>query len=308
MKIILIITLLVVGVNGLNAQPLGFSGMEKIGDSNYLVVIDKKNYQDGARLAILKVDESNGYSIEKLKVKNWKHDQGRSNDLESVCSVPGAKDEFLLVESGYWEGDYGRIFHIRLEDEKVKVKNVYQVPSISPAGKKNPEGDNFEGVACVKKKNTIYILLGERGGTTLNPNGLLRIGILKKGKEKVDWKTYGDEAIVVKAPKSKKDKRVIRSITDLHMSKEGVLYASAAVDSGDMGPFSSIVYKVGQVYFENHKVKLALSKNRKPLYVVDGFKIEALSSAPLDMPDCKFSIGTEDESYPGQWRPLFSVN
>lgn len=307
-QILLVITFLIFQKGSLYAQPIGFSGMEKIGDSKFLVVYDKKNFQDGDRLAILKVNEKDGFSLKKIEIKNWKHKDGRANDLESVCSVPGKKNEFLLVESGYWEGDFGRIFHAKLEDDKLKIKNTYSLPSISPGGKNNPEGDNFEGVVCLKHKDDLFILLGERGGTIRNPNGLLRIGILNKAQDKIDWKTYQENPIVVKAPKQKKDDRAIRSITDLHINKDGVIYASAAIDAGDMGPFSSFVYEVGQLYFINDKIRMAKSRIKKPLWFVDGFKIEALSSAPAGIANCKMSIGTEDENYPGQWRPVYGLN
>ena len=292
----------------LQAQSIGYSGMEKISNSKYLVVIDKKNFHDGDRLAIVSVDKEDGCKIRKIDIKDWKHKHGRGNDLESVCAVPETKDEYLLVEAGYWEGEFGRIFHVRLKDEKLKVLKVYHIPSISPGGKKNPTGDNFEGVACLKYNNDLYVVLGERGGTTRFPNGLLRIGILKEGAKKIDWNTYAEDTFEVKLPKSVKTTKMMRTVTDLHLDKDGKLFASAAVDDSDVGPFKSVVYEVGTLEFNKGKLNLVKAPKGKPVYVVDGFKIEAIAASPKFMKSSKLCFGTEDETLSGQWRPLFTEN
>lgn len=308
MKQVILIVLLVLGVSGLKAQNIGFSSMEKIDDSEFLVVFDKKNFQDGNRLAVLTVSEENGYSIKELKVKDWKHKEGRANDLEAVSAIPGTKNEYLLVEAGYWEGEFGRIFHVELNKEKIKIKKVYKIPSISPGGKSNPEGDNFEGVACIKHDGDLYVILGERGGTTRFPNGLLRIGILKEGAKQIDWETFAEDTFEVKLPKAVKTTKMMRTVTDLYLDKGGKLFASAAVDDSDIGPFKSVVYEVGTLEFKKGKLNIAKARKGKQVYTVDGFKIEAIAASPKFMKSSKLCFGTEDETYPGQWRPIYAGN
>lgn len=290
------------------AQPVGFSGMEKIDDSKFLVVFDKKNFQDGNRLAILSINQEKSYELDEIEVKDWKHVEGRGNDLESVCMVPGSENEYLLAESGCWEGDFGRIFYVELIDKTIKVKKVYQLPAISSSGKNNPEGDNFEGIACVKSKNDLYILLGERGGTVRFPNGLIRVGILKEEANEIDWQTYADKTFEAKLPKSVGTFSMMRTITDLHLDIDGRIFASAAIDASDIGPYKSFVYQLGTVVFKKGKLEIEKSKTNKMYYTVDGFKIEALSASPKFINNSKLCIGTEDENFPGQWRALFVQN
>ena len=302
-KLILALTCFLFFLNTATAQ-IGYSGMTKIGKTKYLVVLDTKSFQDEERVALVTINED-GISVDKLKIKDWKHKQGKASDLESVCDVPCTKDEYLLVESGYWNGKFGRIFHVKLKDEKLKVLEVYKLPGISPGGKDNPNGDNFEGVACVKNGKNLYVIIGERGGTTRFPNGLLRIGILNKKKDKIDWQTYADYTVEAILPKSVDKPLAMRTITDLYLEDDGRLFAAAAVDDSDIGPFKSVVYELGRVSFSKGKLKIKQSKN-KHVYTLDGFKVEALSKSPDFMLNSTLCIGTEDEVFGGQWRALYS--
>ncbi len=288
-----------------NAQNIGFSGMEKLNKSSFLFVIDKKSHEEGNRLGIIRIDDNMGYTTCEIKVNNWMHEDGPARDLESVCALPNKKNEFLLVESSYWNGKFGRIFHVKVNKNKVDVLNTYQIPKIESGNKSKTDGYNFEGVACVANNDDLFIILGERGGSEKFIDGLLRIGWLKNGKNVIDWDTYDEHLINVKAPNIQYKNRITRSITDLYLDKEGVLFASAAVDIGDTGPFSSMVYEIGTILFNNNRLHIAVSQNKTPLYIVDGFKIEALSSCPEIIKNGKFSFGTEDENYLGVWRPLF---
>ena len=79
--------------------------------------------------------------------------------------------------------------------------------------------------------------------------------------------------------------------------------AGVSEDVTDMGPFNSVIYKLGQ---------LNGAKNDRPFEIYDsfptwkpvsGFKIEALSG-PIDGVDCDLSFGTEDEMYGGVCRVI----
>jgi hypothetical protein len=45
--------------------------------------------------------------------------------------------------------------------------------------------------------------------------------------------------------------------------------------------------------------------NKQASWVIDGFKVEALSGPASVVAGSFMSFATEDESYSGQWRPLF---
>ncbi len=300
---IFITILLFVTKTSTNAQSIGLSGMEKLNDSSYVVVYDKKNYNSGNRIAILTAKGKSGYKTDEVEVKNWKDLLGKSSDLESVCAVPDTKNEFFIIESSYWMGKYGRIFHIRISGNKAEVLNVYHIPDKKDID--NASGFNFEGSICLKQNNNLYIILGERGGSKKHPEGSLIVGILRDGESSIDWASYKDKIIQVKAPFSDINLKETRSISDLYLNVSGEIFASAAVDKGDNGPFKSIIYKIGIVSFENDNLIITPATDSKPLWTIDGFKIEAISSAPSHFKDAKMSIGTEDENYPGVWRVIY---
>nr|VFJ92933.1 MAG: hypothetical protein BECKLFY1418B_GA0070995_104020 [Candidatus Kentron sp. LFY] len=83
---------------------IDFSGMEQIEPNSYLVVIDKKVYEDGDRVGVLKTEAEGKLTFSPLQITDWNHDDGQANDLESVCRIPGKDSEFLLAEAGYWKG------------------------------------------------------------------------------------------------------------------------------------------------------------------------------------------------------------
>ncbi len=305
LKIITIVLLTIVDRININAQSVGYSGMAPLDDSSYVVVYDKKSFQSGNRIAILSLKNKNGYTVDELAIDDQKLKGGKASDLESICAIPDKKNEFFAVESSYWLGKAGRIFHIKINDHKVAIKNVYNIPDKKDIPDDEASSYNFEGSVCIQKDNKLFLILGERGGSKHHIESSLIVGVLEKGKENIDWKSYNGNIIHVKAPFSDTSKKLRRSISDLYLDQKGVLFASAAIDEGDSGPFSSIIYKIGTVSFQNDTLVITPSENSKPLYTIAGFKVESLSSSPSRFKDSKFSIGTEDENYPGVWRVLY---
>lgn len=282
---------------------LGFSGMEKITSDTYLIVQDKKVYEDGNRVGILKIIKGAEPSYSPLTINDWKHPNGQASDLESVCKIPGEKNEFLLAEAGYWEGKYGRIFHIKLEGVSASVLNVYSVPQIIGSAE-GVDGDNFEGMVCFKKNKTIYVLLGERGGSKIYKNGYLRIGIFDHSKSILSWEKFRNSSIEIEAPGSWTSVKSKRSISDLTLDENDIIWAVATEDAGDEGPFKSVIYKAAILTGINKNPVKAIA-TKKEYWIIDGFKVEALSGPTDLIPGSYMSFGTEDESYDGVWRPLF---
>jgi hypothetical protein len=81
-----------------------------LSDSTYWVVYDVKSHKDGVRLGLIKLT---GETIDVFlfEIDSW-GEEGISSDLESICAVPGKSNEFLIAESGNWQGALGRMFHI----------------------------------------------------------------------------------------------------------------------------------------------------------------------------------------------------
>jgi hypothetical protein len=150
----------------------GYSGMTLIAPDMYVVVHDTKNQEDGPHLGLLRLKKDQGVIYNEIVIQDWQHPDGRANDLESVCALPNHVGEFLAVESGYWEGRYGRIFHLRLQGEEAQVLGTISLPSFADNGK-GKNGDNFEGVVCIPRgEGKWLVVLGERGGSEQYPTGV----------------------------------------------------------------------------------------------------------------------------------------
>jgi len=291
-------------LQAVSASEVGFSGMEQIDSGSYLIVHDKKVYENGVRVGLLNLVKGKAPSYSPLTVDDWKHSDGQASDLESVCRIPGKNDEFLLAEAGYWGGQYGRIFHIKLNGRTASVRNVYKIPKIVGSAD-GVDGDNFEGMVCFKKENTIFVVLGERGGGLTYRNGYLRIGVLNYSGASLSWKEFLDKPVEIIAPGKWTNPKSKRSISDLYMDSSGVIWAAATEDAGDEGPFKSVIYKAA-ILTETDSTKPVRALNTKEAdWTIDGFKVEALSGPSNLVPGSYMSIGTEDESYMGVWRPLF---
>lgn len=301
---LLFIVFILTYLQSVYASGLGFSGMAQVDSNSYFIVIDKKVYEDGDRVGILKITKGESPSFLSLQINDWKHSDGQASDLESVCSVPGRNNEYLLAEAGYWEGQYGRIFHIQLNGNTISVMNVYRVPKIV-GSKDGVDGDNFEGIVCFEKNNTIYVVLGERGGSETYINGYLRIGILNYSNSSLSWSKYASRSVEIVAPGNWNNVQFKRSISDLYLDKNGIIWAVATEDAGDEGPFKSVVYKAAMVSDKGNHLPVRAINSKKAYWTIDGFKVESLAGPSSVVPGSFMSIGTEDETYMGVWRPLF---
>ena len=283
----------------------GFSGMAQMGPNTYLVVHDTKGHRDGPRVGVAEVTRQ-GLRYSPVVVADWKDPDGRSSDLESACALPGLADEFLIAESGPWDGQYGRLFHLRLRGQVGEILRAYPLPILKGRGP-GAEGDNYEGLACAPLEGGRFLLLlGERGGSSVYPSGVLRVGALDLAKGDLQWRDDGRAGMTITAPGDWPPAVVPRSISDLYLDPEGTLWAVATADAGDLGPFRSIVYRLGKVAPRQDDL-LALKQALVVTWVLDGLKIEALAGPAAILPGSALSIGTEDEDLGGVWRGLFPV-
>jgi len=278
----------------------GLSGMARFAPNAYVVVHDAKAYEDGPRLGLVEIDPARGLNYQVLDVSNWSHPEGRASDLEGVCFLGGS--DFLVIESGYWEGKYGRLFHLRLhlaQPNEVEVVQVAKLPLLRD-NTEEQEGDNFEGLACAPiSDGSMLVLLGERGGSGPYPTGYLRWGHYDPNLGTLKFTERGLQGLAVSGP-SPVDSGW-RSITDLHISGSGDLWSSAARDVSDVGPFQSLLYRVGAVR-PDAEVPVEIEGGADEVCRVDGYKVEAVSGA--DLPESTISLGSEDERLGGTWRAL----
>jgi len=281
----------------------GSSGMEQIGEDSYLLVYDVKNFRKGNRLALLKV-KNESLDVYPIAVSNW-GEEGISSDLESICSVPGTQDEFLIAESGNWQGKLGRIFHIKVDtaQRSALVLGSAKLPKLF-RNDRGQKGDQYEAILCLPHEgNKKIIVLGERGGSKVNPSGVVRWGVLDLDKYTLYISMKGLEGKKVSAPGSWVNSDDKRDLTDFHLDDNGTIWAGASEDQGDSGPFYSVVYKLGKVNPDDKENPVSIYTNEILYKEVNGFKIEALSGPCMGI-NSTLSFGTEDEMYGGVWRPL----
>jgi hypothetical protein len=127
----------------------GFSGMARIDETHYLAVHDDKSFETGSRISVIQVVADQNVIVTPLRPTKWEHNDGRSSDLEGVCAIPRRAGEFLLVESGHWAGNYGRLFHVKVDITKrlpqIKVLYAFDLPEFDAKGPGDLDGDEIEG-------------------------------------------------------------------------------------------------------------------------------------------------------------------
>ena len=274
---------------------MGISGMAPAGDGAFLVVHDAKSFEDGPRLSRLTVSPG-GLSYRVLDVADWRHPDGRSSDLEGACAL--GDGAFLVAESGTWEGRFGRLFHVRLTEGGAEVLAAVRIP-FARDNAPGVDGDNLEGLACVADGNAVLMLLGERGASAAYPAGLVRWARFDPAAGTLDVTEAGRAGVPVSAP-GDLVARGFRSVTGLHVAPDGSLWAAASRDPGDLGPFDSVVYRLGRVD-PAASVPVVVEPGGAACAVA-GFKVEAVSAPALS--GSTLSLGTEDEALGGAWRPL----
>lgn len=285
-----------------SAMP-GISGMALMDDGRYLIVIDTKSFSDAPRFGAVDAVTKGGGRFERLPVDGWDRVGGLSNDLEAICALPGRHDEFLAAESSYRDADYGRVFHLRVRDGRIELLSAMPLPTERSNGK---DGMGYEGLACQRIDAERYLLvLGERGGSATRPRGSLRLGEFDADSTRIRWR---DEEIELRAPGSWLLVPSHRDIADLHVDAKGALWSVAASDPDDYGPFRSLVWQVGQLDGNDTAEPLKLAPVQEARWIIDGFKVEAISAPDPRIPGSVLSIGSEDEKLGGVWRALGPAN
>ncbi|ASQ91091.1 hypothetical protein CHL67_09335 [Prosthecochloris sp. GSB1] len=283
----------------------GISGLAAIDGNTYLVVHDALSFEDDPRLSIMIVSAKSGAVFEPLVVDDWRDPDGRPSDLESVCMVPGRENEFLIAESGYWQGKYGRLFHLRLDraTRKAEVLGVTKLPKLADNNSEQV-GDQYEGVACmVSSGSGLVLVLGERGGSPAFPSGVLRWAKLELEPLSLSFTKEGLEGLTVEAPGNWSDSLKNRDISDLYIDPLGNLWISACEDPGDSGPFYSVVFRAGSIV-TGGPAPVVLESEPVAVAKVEGLKVEGLAEPSEEVAAGGMCIGSDDEVYGGVSRFL----
>lgn len=231
------------------------------------------------------------------------------SDLEATCALPHRKNELLVAESGYFEGKYGRMFHVRLKKKndkwKVEMLSVFRPLPQQHSSYSTPTSEHIEGIACIEtSEDQIIVIMATRGGD--GKRGMLVWGMLDGLDTKLPIFTKLKEERIFDNTHSFGS----RDASDLHLEKlckkKWRIWTISVDDPGkDFGPFRSVIYSPGSFTWANNK---GLQFNRtEPIvgWTRDGLKVEALAEPAERVRGSVLSIGTEDESLGGIWQPLF---
>ena len=290
----------------------GYSGMVRVSENEFLMVNDRKNpIQPGYRLGILSLTEEDGVLFTPITVRDWMHEGKEPSDLEACCKIPGRDNEFLLAESGYFNGRFGRIFHVSLSVNKEKGWNVSAIKAFRiytrklNAKDRTYKGDQVEGMACFSAFGKTILAYGERGGKTHAGN---KVGTIVWGT--LDFSTYqfdklGEAPLVNQSLLGDRDCSALL----LELNKDGSIsvLSVATRDEGDNGPFHSVLYRAGRFIVDSKKKTVEFEREARPITIsnLSGLKVEAIDGPAKNAPDSKYSVGTDDEHFGGIWRPLF---
>jgi hypothetical protein len=165
-------------------------------------------------------------------------------------------------------------------------------------------GAHVEGIACIQNKDDLILIFATRGGPVGDQIETARLcwGILDL--EEQSFMPIGKEQLA--------DQNLLgdRGCSDLLLlpgNNSYLVWSVATIDTGDLGPFRSIVYRAGTLLSAPESKDITFIRQRQPTIHADlqGLKVESLAQPAQAAARSAFSIGTDDEVYGGVWRPLF---
>ena len=291
--------------------PSGYDGMVRIAEDTFLFVRDFKTPRSTEpRVGILTVSSKSGVQHTPITVDDWKHDDGLPNDLESCCAIPGRESEYLLSESGMYKGKFGRVFHVRVTKERDNWKLVVLgVMKDLFKSKRDDDGSTFrgeqvEGTACIQNGNDLILIFAKRGGHVNDAVTSARLfwGVLDLQNHELTL--LGNEKLVsnnLLGDRGCSDLLLMLGNGSIHV------WSVATIDTGDLGPFRSVVYRAGALLPADDSKDITFAPQSRPTIHADlqGLKVESLALPARSAARSAFSIGTDDEVYGGVWRPLF---
>ncbi len=268
------------------------SGLTWLDDTHLLATHDAKNAEgklNDPRVSVLTLTEDLEVTLTQVDM-DW-GDHEVSDDMESVCALSVEKGDFLASESGQEGEPVTRIFRLTINQQgngwSGTVVDVFQLPD---------DTVNVEGIECLSSDaQKALVLIGERGGEDLCPDGKLRLCEIDLETGEL---TVLEETVISVDNVNWTDPDGHRDISDLYLDSTGAIWAVATEDPADAGPWRSAIYQAGTV----DGGILTVFDEFEIVSQVDGLKVESLA-API-VEGSRFSAGTDDESYGGIWRPI----
>ena len=256
------------------------SGLAHYQENLFVVVHDTDRRPTSPRLGIVAMKKKSQPKYRPLDV-DWTRVGRVPDDLESICSVPGRSNEFLVVESGGADERPARIIRLRLtglrrKDVRAQVVGKIDLPD---------EIHNLEGSALIPGPDGGLLLVlcerDERKAAAADNHGVVtdrHTLLLWAG---IDLDAYRLEIpfyrTMVRAGAWPSGKR-LRTCSDLFYDGEAesgpLLWIAATSDPGAVGPFDSIIYRVP---IEPHDLARPDGLTMQAAWRVDGLKVEGLA-------------------------------
>lgn len=252
------------------------SGLAEYSRSRLLAVRDSKDNSNDARVLLVNKKDGAATPVE----MDWSK-TGVARDLEAIAPGEG-RGKFLAVEGSSFGEKKARLFELSVGAKGGKADKSHVLPDF---------GQEIEGMVSVPGKDGAQtVLFAGRGG--------------EGQQSKIYWGELGDKGLAF-SPEGLSGRTVSaptvgpgqRDIADLTADKNGNLWASATIDTGDDGVFTSSVYQLGRLTpggdapFE---AKLGRS------YSVPHVKAEALA---LQANGTMF-VGSDNESSGGRFESI----
>ncbi len=308
-----------------------FSGLTKAAGSTFLAVRDLKSYQSGHRLALLTImSEAQTKARRKATKKKISpvveidvpmvypagQNHGPLNDLEACCTLPGRKDEFLLAESMYYNGMFGRVLHIKLKTTKdpggADVTKAHYLGHFEPfpghgSGKKGyetPKHLRVEGMEAFAVGSTTHVVFGLRGDANSDATMVHGTLTFSAAGSATGFTERGRRGLSM-APTDHDRGCAAYHLCQKPGEKVWQLWVVATHDHTDVGPFRSVVYPAVEFSVgAAGQVRQRKLPPGNPLWRVRGLKVEGLAAAADVIGNSAASIVSECEFYGGVWRPL----
>ena len=285
-------------LRGGSPRLIDISGLAWIQDNTFLAVSDAKNPDEKAftRVSLLGLPNSlSGINFNALKLK---FPGGLSNDLESAAGIPGT-NKVLLVESANNNGAYQRIFLADVGENSVAIKETVTWTDFTSVY-------NVEGSAVADTHSGLIFIWAERNTQQQSTEvkwtdlQLKPFAIGQSGE--VNSVTFTLPAGLID---QNGDPLYNRPIVGLDVDSAGNLYSVASFDpeglvpDPDIGPFRSIVFKIGQVVAGD----IVLDAEPATMSILDSLKVESVAIRENGQ-GVEIFVGTDDENYGGILRKL----
>jgi len=207
-----------------------------------------------------------------LQPLDWPASAGWPVDLEALAAVPGRPGRYLAMTS------FGEVWPIAFDQGKLAVDKPFKIPGLAPK-------TNLEGLSLQSLDGKLIAIWGHRGD---GPSpGVLYWGAIDPDKGVVE--PAGSAEILVPYPSGP-----VRHISDLKLDAAGTVWATAASDPGDDGPFESAVYLLGCVRTGGNSGPAFVAQPQLVRIRAARVKFEAMELVPG--PHGGLFLGSDDES------------